>query len=63
MVPLPDGFEAGDLQEDGGDGVGGTQVDPQLGAQDVFGLDLRTEAEQAAGGPLVPGDGVCWNKY
>lgn len=46
VVSLLSRFEAGDLQEDGGDHVGRPQVDPQLSAQDVFGLDLRTEAEE-----------------
>lgn len=62
VVSLLPGFEAGDLQEDGGDHFGRTQVNPQLCAQDVFGLDLRTEAEQTTGGQLVRGDRVGWKK-
>ena len=46
VVSLLSRFEAGDLQEYGGDYVGRPQVDPQLSAQDVFGLDLRTETEE-----------------
>jgi len=61
-VALLPGFEAGDLQEDGGDGVGRAQVDPQLGVQDVFGLDLGTEAEEAAGGQLGPADRMSCRK-
>lgn len=61
-VALLSWFEAGDLQENGGHHVGRPQVDPQLGAQDVFGLDLRAEAEQAAGGQLVLGDGIGWKE-
>lgn len=34
-------------------------MNPQLSAQDVFGLDLRAEAEQATG-QLVLGDGIVW---
>lgn len=62
VVSLLPGFEAGDLQEDGGDHVGWPQVNPQLSAQDVFGLYLRTEAEQTTGGQLVLGDRICWKK-
>lgn len=62
VVSLLPGFEARDLQEDGGDHVCWPQVDPQLSAQDVFGLDLWTEAKQAAGGQLVLGDRICWKK-
>lgn len=46
VVSLLSRFEAGDLQEDAGDYVGRPQVDPQLSTQDVFGLDLWTEAEE-----------------
>ena len=62
VVSLLPEFEAGDLQEDGGDHVGRPQVNPQLGAQDVFGLDLRTEAEQTTGGQFVLGDRISWKK-
>lgn len=48
------------LQEDGGDHVGGPQVNPELGTQDVPGLDPGAEAEEAAGGELVLGDGIGW---
>lgn len=61
-VPLLPWFEAGNLQEDGGDHVGRPQVNPQLSAQDVFGLDLRTEAEQTTGGQLVQGDRINCKK-
>lgn len=62
VVSLLPGFEAGDLQKDGGDRFGRPQVNPQLSAQDIFGLDLRTEAEQATGGQLVLADRISWKK-
>lgn len=61
-VALLSRFEAGDLQEDGGHHVCRPQVDPQLGAEDVFGLDLGAEAEQAAGGQLILGNGIGWKE-
>lgn len=48
------------LQEDGGDHVGGPQVNPELGTQDVPWLDPRAETKEAAGGELVLGDGIGW---
>lgn len=33
-------------------------MNPELGTQDVPGLDPRAETEEAAGGELVLGDGI-----
>lgn len=57
-VSLLSRLEAGNLEEDVGEGVGGAQVNPQQSPQDVLGLDLWTQAEQAAGGQLVLADGI-----
>lgn len=62
VVSLFSRFEAGNLEKNGGDGVSWPQVNPQQSAQDVLGLDLWTEAEQAAGGQRVLGDGVSWKQ-
>lgn len=37
-------------------------MNPQQSTQDVLGLDLWTEAKQAAGGQLVLGDGIGWKQ-
>lgn len=34
-------------------------MNPELGTQDVPGLDLGAETEEAAGGELVLSDGIC----
>ena len=62
VVSLLTRFEAGDVQEDAGDHVCRSQVNPQLSAQDVLRLDLWTEAEETEGGQLVLGDRVGCRK-
>lgn len=62
VVSLFSRFEAGNLEKNGGDRVSWPQVNPQQSAQDVLGLDLWTEAEQAAGGQRVLGDGISWKQ-
>lgn len=37
-------------------------MNPQQSAQDVLGLDLWTEAKQAAGGQLILGAGIGWKQ-
>lgn len=62
VVSLLPRFEAGNLEKNVGDHVSWPQVNPEQSPQDVLGLDLWTQAEQAAGGQLILADRTGWKQ-